>query len=94
MSGPLQGLKIVEMVGLGPAPFAAMMLADQGAEVIRIHAKGQRPDIPLMNTRFDVLARGRRSIALDLKVPGAVDLALELIGQADGLIEGFRPGVM
>ncbi|SSC69948.1 unnamed protein product [Ciceribacter sp. T2.26MG-112.2] len=94
MSGPLQGLKIIEMVGLGPAPFAAMMLADQGAEVIRFHAKGQRPDIPLMNTRFDVLARGRRSIALDLKAPGAVDLALELIGQADGLIEGFRPGVM
>lgn len=94
MSGPLQGLKIVEMVGLGPAPFAAMMLADQGAEVIRIHAKGQRPDIPLMNTAYDVLARSRRSIALDLKAPGAVDIALELIGRADGLIEGFRPGVM
>ena len=66
MPGPLSGLRIVEMVGLGPAPFAAMMLADAGAEVIRIHQKGARADIPLMNTRFDVLARGRRSIALDL----------------------------
>lgn len=94
MPGPLQGLRIIEMVGLGPAPFAAMMLADMGAEVIRVHQKGQRPEIPLMNTRYDVLARGRRSIALDLKAEGAVDIALDLISSADGLIEGFRPGVM
>jgi len=94
MPGPLQGLRVIEMVGLGPAPFAAMMLADLGAEVIRVHQKGQRPEIPLLNTRFDILARGRRSIALDLKADGAVDLALALITRADGLIEGFRPGVM
>lgn len=94
MAGPLQGLRVIEMVGLGPAPFAAMMLADMGADVIRIHQKGQRPDIPLMNTPYDVLARGRRSIALDLKAEGAVDIALDLIASADGLIEGFRPGVM
>lgn len=94
MSGPLAGLRIIEMVGLGPAPFAAMMLADAGAEVIRIHQKGQRPDIPLMNTRFDVLARGRRSIALDLKADADKAVMLELIARADGLIEGFRPGVV
>ncbi|WP_024277598.1 CaiB/BaiF CoA-transferase family protein [Xanthobacter sp. 126] len=94
MPGPLSGLRIVEMVGLGPAPFAAMMLADAGAEVIRIHQKGARADIPLMNTRFDVLARGRRSIALDLKAEADVGVMRDLIGRADGLIEGFRPGVM
>jgi alpha-methylacyl-CoA racemase len=94
MAGPLSGLRLVEMVGIGPAPFAAMMLADQGAEVIRIHQKGGRPEIPLMNTRYDVLARGRRSIAIDLKAEGGSVLALDLIAKADGLIEGFRPGVM
>lgn len=94
MPGPLNGLRIIEMVGIGPAPFAAMMLADMGAEVIRVHAKGQRPDIPLLNTRFDVLARNRRSLALDLKVDGAVEILLDLIGKSDGVIEGFRPGVM
>ena len=94
MSGPLHGIKIVEMVGIGPAPFAAMMLADQGAEVIRIHQKGGRPEIPLQNTRHDVLARNRPSIALDLKAEGGTEVALALIGKADGVIEGFRPGVM
>lgn len=94
MPGPLQGLRIVEMVGLGPAPFAAMMLADAGAEVIRVHQKGQRPEIPLMNTRFDVLARGRRSIALDLKVEADKAVMQGLIARADALLEGFRPGVM
>ena len=94
MSGPLHGLQIVEMVGIGPAPFAAMMLADQGADVIRIHQKGGRPEIPLQNSRFDILARNRRSIALDLKAEGGSALARALIGKADGLIEGFRPGVM
>ncbi|MEH7827871.1 CaiB/BaiF CoA-transferase family protein [Gemmobacter sp. JM10B15] len=94
MAGVLQGLRVVEFVGIGPAPFAAMMLADHGAEVIRLHAKGARPEIPLMNTPFDVLGRGRRSVAFDLKAPGGVDLALDLIGRADGLIEGFRLGVM
>jgi alpha-methylacyl-CoA racemase len=71
-----------------------MMLADQGADVIRIHQKGGRPEIPLQNSRFDILARNRRSIALDLKAEGGSDVARALIAKADGLIEGFRPGVM
>ena len=97
MAGPLTGLKIVEMVGLGPAPFCAMMLADMGAEVIRIAQKprpGADNNIPMLNTRFDVLARGRRSLALDLKQARGVAAALHLIGRADALIEGYRPGVM
>ncbi|HYM34127.1 MAG TPA: CaiB/BaiF CoA-transferase family protein [Steroidobacteraceae bacterium] len=89
MTGPLRGIKVVEMVGIGPGPFCAMMLADMGAEVIRIDKKGTRA-----NARFDVLARGRRSVALDLKNSEAQLVALELIAQADALIEGFRPGVM
>jgi alpha-methylacyl-CoA racemase len=91
MSGPLHGVKVIEMVGIGPGPFCAMMLADMGAEVIRIDRKG---DAPRMDARFDVLARGRKSLALDLKNPQALQVALELIAQADALIEGFRPGVM
>ncbi|HSW13983.1 MAG TPA: CaiB/BaiF CoA-transferase family protein [Solimonas sp.] len=95
--GPLQGLKVIEMAGLGPAPFCAMMLADMGAEVIRIDQK-RRPGAPaspfFSHQRFDVLARGRRSIALDLKKPTGVQTALALVDQADALLEGFRPGVM
>jgi alpha-methylacyl-CoA racemase len=71
-----------------------MMLADMGAEVIRVHAKGAKPAIPVLNTRFDVLARGRRSMAIDLKKPEGREAVLRLIAQADALIEGFRPGVM
>ncbi|MEZ5659190.1 MAG: CaiB/BaiF CoA-transferase family protein [Burkholderiaceae bacterium] len=100
--GPLTDLTIVEFAGLGPAPFAAMMLADMGARVIRIDrpvkplpAGAQLSGIARMAAReVDVLARGRESIALDLKQPGAVDLVLRLIERADALIEGFRPGVM
>ncbi|MDY0012052.1 MAG: CaiB/BaiF CoA-transferase family protein [Rhodocyclaceae bacterium] len=96
MAGPLTGLKVVEMAGIGPGPFCAMMLADMGAEVIRIDQK-RGPgslSLPLLNTPFDVTARGRRSLALDLKQPGSQAVALKLIAQADALIEGFRPGVM
>ncbi|WP_327787009.1 CaiB/BaiF CoA transferase family protein [Rhabdonatronobacter sediminivivens] len=92
--GPLAGLRIIEMAGIGPAPFAAMMLSDMGAEVIRVHPLRAGGDIPLMNTRFDVLARGRRSMAIDLKAEGAAAVLLDMIARADGLIEGFRPGVM
>jgi alpha-methylacyl-CoA racemase len=97
MAGPLSGLKIVEFVGMGPAPFAAMLLADMGAEVIRIDrpaapGAADAPDKP--QSRFDVLARGRRSLALDLKKPAATRVALQLIEKADAVIEGFRPGVM
>lgn len=92
--GPLAGLRVVEMAGIGPAPFAAMLLADMGAEVIRI----DRPDESGLGiarpTRFDFTARGRRSVAIDLKRPEGVACALDLIERADALIEGFRPGVM
>ena len=96
-AGPLAGIRIVEMVGLGPCPFAAMMLADMGAEVIRIDRKSvpalDNP-YPMLGTRFDVLARSRRSLALDLKLPAAQTVALALLDQADVVLEGFRPGVM
>jgi len=88
MAGPLQGLKVIEMAGLGPGPFCAMLLADMGAEVLRI----ERPGTP--HTPHDILARGRTHLALDLRAGGAADQVLRLIERADVLIEGFRPGVM
>lgn len=101
MAGPLAGIRIIEMVGLGPCPFAAMMLADMGAEVIRIDRKGAPGAVtatatafPELGTRFDVMARGRRSLALDLKQTAARDLVLALVDKADAVLEGFRPGVM
>jgi alpha-methylacyl-CoA racemase len=97
MAGPLAGIRVVEMVGLGPCPFAAMMLADMGAEVIRIDRKpapGAPNPFPMLGTKFDVMARSRRSLALDLKHPQAKELVLKLVEQADVLLEGFRPGVM
>jgi len=93
VSGALEGLRIIELVGLGPAPFAAMMLADHGAEVVRIHPLGAHSDVPLINSPHDLLARGRRSLAIDLKRAEGRDVLLEMAGRADGLIEGFRPGV-
>ena len=92
MAGPLEGYKVVEMVGLGPAPFCAMMLADMGAEVIRIDRRGAGGTGD--DARFDVMARGRRSLGIDLKQPGGAETVLGLIARADVLIEGFRPGVM
>jgi alpha-methylacyl-CoA racemase len=101
MTGPLAGVRVVEMVGLGPCPFAAMMLADMGAEVIRIDRKPAPTTVaasgnpfPMLGTKFDVMARGRRSLALDLKLPAAKDVVLRLFDQADVVLEGFRPGVM
>ena len=97
MTGPLAGIRVVEMVGLGPCPFAAMMLADMGAEVIRIDRKavpGAPNPFPMLGTRYDVMARGRRSLALDLKQAAAKDVVLRLLDKADIVIEGFRPGVM
>lgn len=92
--GPLQGVKIVEMVGIGPAPFAAMMLADLGAEVIRIDRPTPSGNGIVRAARFDLVARGRRSVILDLKRSEAVACALDIVAGADALIEGFRPGVM
>lgn len=88
--GPLKGMRILEMAGIGPGPFCAMMLSDMGAEVIRIDRLDQKG----AGHRANVLNRGRRSIALDLKNPAAVETVLRLVDQADALIEGFRPGVM
>ncbi|RFQ32477.1 CoA transferase, partial [Pseudomonas sp. ATCC 13867] len=90
MAGPLTGLKVIEMVGLGPAPFCAMLLADMGAEVIRVQRPGQALG---ERARFDVLGRGRRAVALDLRKPEGVETLLQLVEGADALIEGFRPGV-
>lgn len=97
MAGPLAGLRVIEMVGIGPCPFAAMMLADMGAEVIRIDRKaraGEDNPYPVLGTRHDVMARGRRSLALDLKKPAGRSTVLRLLESADVLLEGFRPGVM
>jgi alpha-methylacyl-CoA racemase len=96
MPGPLAGLKIVEFAGIGPGPFAAMLFADMGAEVLRIERRGTaRRPLSLLNAGpFDVLNRGRRAVAVDLKRPHGVEVALRLVERADGLIEGFRPGVM
>jgi alpha-methylacyl-CoA racemase len=92
MAGVLEGIRIVELEGLAPAPFAAMMLADHGAEVIRIERAGHVPPIPADK---DILRRGRAEIlSLDLKEESAVERVRALTREADGLIEGFRPGVM
>ena len=88
MSGPLSGVRIIELAGIGPAPFAGMMLADHGAEVIRVERPGARP------SGTDILARNRRVIGADLKKPEGVAVVRDLARGADGLIEGFRPGVM
>jgi alpha-methylacyl-CoA racemase len=93
-SGPLAGVRVIEVAGIGPGPFCAMMLADMGAEVLRVDRTGPA-DLGLpVAPRFSVLNRGRRSVALDLKNPGAVAAVKRLVAGADALIEGFRPGVM
>ncbi len=92
--GPLHGIRIVEFAGIGPAPMTAMLLADLGADVIRID-RLQPSGLGIARPKqFDFLARGRPSVAIDLKHPDGVACALDLIAAADGLIEGFRPGVM
>ena len=93
-NGPLSGVKVLEVAGIGPGPFCGMMLADMGAELIRIdradRVRGGDPSKP----PADVLARGRRSIGIDLKQAEGVDVVLRMVEQADVIIEGFRPGVM
>ncbi len=94
MAGPLSGYRIIELAGIGPGPFAAMLLADMGAEVVRVeraqNVRGPAPDTP----HPDVSLRGRRNIALDLKHPDGAATLLDLVEKADALLEGFRPGVM
>lgn len=92
--GPLAHLKVVEMAGMGPAPFCAMLLADMGADVVRIeraHAPERGIPTPV---RFEVLNRSRRSVTLDLKTPQGLRHLLDLVEQADMLLKGYRPGVM
>jgi alpha-methylacyl-CoA racemase len=91
--GPLEGIRIIELAGLGPAPFAGMMLADAGADIIRIDRSERAVYPPHSEAHVDLLNRGRRSVAMDLKHPDAVSLLLQLVERADGLMEGFRPGV-
>ncbi|MGQ7819305.1 CaiB/BaiF CoA transferase family protein [Metapseudomonas furukawaii] len=91
--GPLAGVKIIELAGIGPGPMAAMMLADLGATVLRIERR-EAVDLGVKKAlRFNLTLRNRKAIALDLKDPEAVRLVLELVKDADALIEGFRPGV-
>jgi len=87
--GPLSGLKVLEFAGIGPGPFCGMLLSDLGADVVRIDRKGAGRGAP-----SDITARGRRSVALDLKSPDAVEACLALMETADAVFEGFRPGVM
>ena len=93
MSGPLDGVRIIELAGLGPAPFAGMMLADAGADIIRIDRSERATYPPNTEPHVDLMNRGRRSVAVDLKHPDGVGLVLRLVEGADGLMEGFRPGV-
>jgi len=89
VTGPLEGVRLVELAGIGPAPFAAMVLADLGADIVRVDRASGASGF----ARMDVMNRGRRSIAVDLKHPEGVEVVLRLAAESDGLIEGFRPGV-
>lgn len=91
-SGPLTGLRIVELGGIGPVPYAAMLLSDLGADVVRLDRPPGFDGGQPTDARFNLLHRGRPSVGIDLKHPEAVQTALHLIGQADALLEGFRPG--
>jgi alpha-methylacyl-CoA racemase len=92
VAGPLQGVRVIELVGIGPGPFAAMMLADLGAQVLRVDRAGLvRPEAKA--SPYDVMGRSRSSIGVDLKSPAGVEVVLRLVESADVLTEGFRPGV-
>jgi alpha-methylacyl-CoA racemase len=93
--GPLAGITVIELAGIGPAPFAGMLLADMGAKVIRVDRREDSDlGIPGREPKFDVLGRGRQTIAVDMKSPEGRDLVITLCAKADALIEGFRPGVI
>jgi alpha-methylacyl-CoA racemase len=93
--GPLAGFRIIEMAGIGPAPFAAMLFSDMGAEVIRVDRREAADlGLPGREPKFDVLNRGRKSISVDVKADAGRDVVKRLVARADAIIEGFRPGVM
>lgn len=94
MAGPLSEFRILEFGGIGPAPFACALLADMGADVLRIDRPARQDDGSAAAARFDFYNRNKRSVALDLKQPAAIAAALSLVRNADALVEGFRPGVM
>jgi len=93
MSGPLDGIKIVELAGIGPGPYACMLLADAGARVIRVERATGTPAPSNRAPSWNFLARSRPSVAVDLKHPEGVELVVDLVAEADALIEGWRPGV-
>jgi len=93
MSGPLAGIKVIELAGIGPSPYACMLLADAGADVLRLE-RAPAGGAPIGDGPYwDLLNRSRPSVGIDLKQPAAVSLVLDLVKQADALVEGFRPGV-
>ncbi len=94
MSGPLNGFKIIEFAGLGPAPFAGMMLSDMGAEILQINRMSDNASTTGHDKTDDIMSRGKQPVDIDLKKEEGVRLTLKLIKSADALIEGFRPGVM
>ncbi|MEP7222412.1 MAG: CaiB/BaiF CoA-transferase family protein [Novosphingobium sp.] len=94
MSGPLNGVRIIEFEAIGPSPYACMMLADNGADVIRIGRVGGSPGDDILDVSKDILSRSRRVVRLDLKTPQGVERARELVRTADAIVEGLRPGVM
>ncbi|MCC6433840.1 MAG: CoA transferase [Acidimicrobiales bacterium] len=94
MSGPLSGYTVIELQGIGPGPFCGMVLADLGAEVIRVSRANEVPAEAPKRPPLDILGRGRQSVAVDLKQPEGTETVLRLVEKADALIEGFRPGVM
>jgi len=91
--GPLAGVKIVELAGIGPGPYAGMLLSDMGADIIRVDRAQQVNPAQFDKVNLEPLYRGRRSIGVDLKNPEGVELVLQLVDGADALFEGFRPGV-
>ncbi|HYA68398.1 MAG TPA: CaiB/BaiF CoA-transferase family protein, partial [Acidimicrobiales bacterium] len=93
MGGPLDGVRVVELAGIGPGPYACMLLADAGADIVRVDRATGSPPAPEAGPHWDILLRSRRSVAVDLKHPDGVGLVLDLVARADALVEGWRPGV-
>lgn len=91
-AGPLAGVRVVELAGIGPGPFAAMVLADLGADVVRVDRPGGAGGLRI-DPDYDLANRNKRSVLLDLKAEGSVAAVLDLVERADILIEGYRPGV-